>query len=62
MRRLSALVLFTLGYAGMALFSPAAAAAPAIVLFAVAGGLLVTRPEPPRDAAEVVARELLRRR
>ena len=46
----------------MALFSPAAAAAPAIVLFAVAGGLLVTRPEPPRDAAEVVARELLRRR
>jgi len=60
MRRLTALLLFVLGYSSMALLSPAVATVPALVLFAVAGFVLVTRPEP-QDAAEAIARELLRR-
>jgi hypothetical protein len=61
MRRLSALLLFTLGYAVMALLSPAVAALPAIAVFALAGWVLVSQPAPPRDGAEAIARELLRR-
>lgn len=62
MRRLSALLLFTVGYAVMALFEPAVAALPALLAFALAGVLLVTQEPPARDAAENVARELLRDR
>ena len=62
MRRLAALLLFTLGYALMALFEPAAAALPALLVFALAGGLLVTQEPPARDGADAVARELLRSR
>ena len=58
---MSALVLFTLGYAVMALLSPGVAALPAIALFAPAGWLLVSQPAPARDGAEAIARELLRR-
>ena len=60
MRRLTALLLFVLGYSAMALLSPAVATLPALALFAVAGFVLVTRPQP-RDAAEAIAHELLRR-
>lgn len=60
MRRVSALLLFTLGYAVMAMLSPAVAAVPAITVFALAGWVLVSRPAPARDAAEAIARELLR--
>jgi hypothetical protein len=59
-RRLKALVLFTLGYALMALLSPAAAALPALLAFAVASFVLVRPAEP--AAAEGLARERLRRR
>lgn len=61
MRRLSALLLFTLGYAVMALLSPTVAALPAIAVFALAGWVLVSQPAPARDGAEAIARELLRR-
>ena len=60
MRRLKALVLFTLGYALMALLSPAVAL-PAVLAFAVASFVLV-RPAEPAAPAEALARELTRRR
>jgi hypothetical protein len=56
---MSALALFTLGYALMALFSPGAAALPAILVFALAGWTLVSKPAPPQDGAEAIALELL---
>ena len=59
MRRTTALLLFVLGYALMAMLSPAVAALPAVALFALAGLVLVTRPAD-ADPAERVARELLR--
>ena len=59
MRRLTALLLFTLGYALMALLAPAVAALPALAVFAAAALVLVTQPAPARDPAEAVARELL---
>jgi hypothetical protein len=46
MRRLRALVLFTLGYMLMALLSPAVAALPALVAFALASFVLVREEEP----------------
>ena len=58
-RRLTALLLFTLGYALMALLAPSVAAVPALAFFATAALVLVTQPAPPRDAAEAVANELL---
>lgn len=61
MRRLKALVLFTLGYALMALLSPTVAALPAVLAFAVASFVLV-RPAEPAAPAEALARELTRRR
>ena len=60
MRRLTALLLFTLGYALMALLAPTVAAVPALAFFAIAALVLVTQPAPARDQAEAVARELLR--
>jgi hypothetical protein len=42
-RRVSALLLFTLGYALMALFEPATSALPALATF-VSGGALLVRP------------------
>ena len=54
------MLLFTLGYSLMALLSPTVAALPALAVFAAAALVLVTQPAPPEDAAEAVARELLR--
>ena len=59
-RRLTALLLFTLGYSLMALLAPTVAAVPALAVFAPAALVLVTQPAPPQDPAEAVARELLR--
>jgi hypothetical protein len=61
MRRVSALILFTLGYVVMAMVSPTAAAVPCVAVFALAGWLLVSQPARPRDGAEAIAHELLRR-
>jgi hypothetical protein len=51
-RRVSALLLFTLGYALMALFEPATSALPALATF-VSGGALLVRP---RECAAPSAR------
>ncbi len=59
MRRITALLLFVLGYMLMALLTPAVAAVPAILFFAVASLVLVTQPAPP-DPAEALAQRLLR--
>ena len=61
MRRLTALMLFTVGYAAMALLSPAVAALPALAVFSVAGLVLLRRPAGP-DEAERIARGLARKR
>jgi hypothetical protein len=63
MRRLRALVLFTLGYMLMALFSPLVATVPALAVFGLASLILLRAPRlEPEDASEAVARELLGRR
>jgi hypothetical protein len=49
MRRIRALSLFTVGYMLMALLSPAVAALPALVVFALASAVLVREPEPRRE-------------
>ncbi len=53
------MMLFTLGYALMALLAPSVAAVPAIVIFAFASLVLVTQPAPP-DPAEALAQRILR--
>jgi hypothetical protein len=53
-RRLRALILFTLGYSLMALLSPAVATLPALVIFALASFVLLQRDdedEPVRERA-----------
>ncbi len=59
MRRITALLLFTLGYTLMALLTPSVAAVPAILFFALASLVLVTQPAP-ADPAEALAQRLIR--
>lgn len=61
MRRLRALVLFTLGYTAIALLEPAVAAGPALIAFYVGGLGLAGGPEA-ADDAELIALELVTRR
>jgi hypothetical protein len=56
MRRTTALLLFTLGYALMALFAPAVAAAPALLAFCGASVVLLRQPRP-RHEFDRLARE-----
>ena len=58
MLRVSALLLFTLGYALMALFEPTASALPAFATFLGGGVLLVRRQARRDDACESRARGL----
>ncbi|MGH3102741.1 MAG: hypothetical protein ACRDN6_01410 [Gaiellaceae bacterium] len=61
MRRTRALLLFTLGYAAMALFAASVAAAPALLAFSAAGFVLMRQPAE-QDWADRVADELVRGR
>ena len=60
MRRVSALLLFTLGYALMALFEPAMSALPALATF-VGGGALLVRGDAERENAVRLPRARVRR-
>lgn len=51
MRRMRALSLFTVGYMLMALLSPAVAALPALLVFALASFVLIREDEPLRQPA-----------
>jgi hypothetical protein len=59
-RRVSALLLFTLGYGLMALFEPAVSALPALASF-LAGAAVLVRPREERDEVARLVRDPARR-